>query len=801
MRKILLTLSFSILLISSIINTTKAQWKSQLELSQKMGYYNLANSFASLFVHFDKSIYTNNETVWFTGYLLNTTPQQLKDNDILSLALIRDIDSAVIKWDKYLIMGGLSFGSMVLPDSMLAGNYHFQATTNRVSKGIPDIVFTQRIVIKTNLDPIFNAGIRLLKEGSPGKSPHQAILSVLTRDARFLPKPVNVSYKYGDILKQGKTNASGELIMDVPEQENISDPNLYVKVKYGKDSSYLNLTLPVTKRKANVGFYPESGNLIENIPSVIAWEVKDNQLALVTTKALLYKNEEVIDTIETNSYGIGKFMLLPEKDCIYKVKLLHSAFIDSLYQLPKPLDKGLNIFIANAAAIDTLAIRVINTLPQNAALRIHNFKETFIYDELDFNSTQKLVKIPLNEVPKGLNTVTISDSIGRPLAERIFFAHYNPARKITLITDKPVYGQREKVTLKISLKQPDTLGLVSIACVQDNRLSSKLSSDIERYTYLENELKSIPVSLNGNGYSDKNYVEDILLVKGWRRYTWQNILQTTAEDTLKVYDSLNLALNIKKYDKELKSPVQVTILGGQSLDIKKTNNKGQLSLNTKDLLTESGGKMQAIVLGENQQFYTIKANEPYINLNKRYVRTISIEKTDVPSNVQNNSELALKANEKILRLKEVKITSGSDKTWYKRGANACGDYVCTNNILNCPNHVSDLLNTQPIKGRTYTDRGIRTTYKGCDPDDPRSFIIKLNPIYTKREFYVNNHADPIEPAFVSTLFWSHETKLSDKFKEIIFYTGDIVGKFRIVAQGITENDVAHEEYSFEVKAK
>ncbi len=784
-----------------MFNTTKAQWKSQLELSQKMGYYNLSNSSASLFIHFDKSIYTNNETVWFTGYLLNTRTQQLRSNEVLSLALIRDIDSAIIKQDKYLITGGISFGNMLLPDSLLAGDYHFLATTNQVSKGIPDITFIQNITIKTNIDPAFNAGIKLLKEGIAGKSPHQAILSVLTRDARFLSKPADVSYKYGGFLKKGKTNASGELVMEIPEQENISDPNLYVKVKHGKDSSFLNLTLPVTRRKASVGFYPEGGNLIQDIPSAVAWEVKDNQSALVTTKALLYKNDKVVDTIETNSYGIGSFILLPQKDVVYQVKLLHSAFTDSIYQLPKPLDKGLSISIANAAAVDTLTIRVINTAPQHAALRIHNFKETFIYDELDFSSTNKLLRIPLNEVPKGLNTITISDSLGRPLAERIFFAHYNPEPKIALTTGKPVYGQREKVTLKISLKQPDTIGIVSIACVQDNRLSSRLSSDIERYGYLENELKSLPVALNGNGYSDKRYMEDILLVKGWRRYTWQNILQAMAKDTVKVYDPLDLTLDIRKHDKTIKTPVEVSIIGGMHLDIKATSKTGTLILNTQDLLLQSGEKMQAIVLGKNQDTYSIKAYDPYTSLNKKYVRFISAEKIGIPSNVQNNSELALKSNEKILRLKEVKITSGNDNMLYKRGANACGDYVCQYGILNCTNHISDPSNTQPIKGRSYKDHGFTIVYRGCDPEDLRSFITKVNGIYTKKEFYADSYTDPLEPAFVSTLFWNHGTVLSNKDKEIVFYTGDIVGKFRIVVQGVSQNDVAHAEYSFEVKGK
>lgn len=792
--------SFCFYLITSVFNV-RAQWKSQEELTLKMKYHQQANPSGILFVHFDKNIYTNNETVWFTAYLLNITASQINKHKVLSVALVRDADSLIVMQEKYLINGGISFGDMTLPDSMQTGNYHFQVTTNLVSKGIPELAFNQSVTIKTNIDPSFKAGIKLLKDGTADNTPHQAVISVLSNESRFLPKPAEINYKYGNTHKKAKTNASGEVIMSVAEQENISDHNLYVKVKYGKDSSFLSLPMPVTKKKARIGFYPEGGNLITDLPSQVAWEARDHQLSSITSKAILYQNDQVLDTVETNSRGIGRFMLVPQKGVTYSLRLLHSAFADSVYLLPKVLENGVTVLLPTAASKDTLNIVIFNTQPQLLALRIHNFKQTHIYDEIQFAAGRKMIRIPLNDVPKGLNTVTLSDSLGRPLSERMFFAHYNSKRKIEITTDKPQYGQREKVTLKLSLKKPDTIAFVSIACVQNNRISSKQATDIERYAYLEHELSALPMTLKGNGFSDQAYMEDILMVKGWRKYTWQDIAQVQVTDTLKTYDSLGFSLQITKFDKSLKKPVDIALLRNAGLSLSKSTEASDLAFKIEDLIMPSGTKMQAVVLGGNQSSYGIKVNDPYVDLNKSYTRFLKPSQPSIPSAVQNNSEMALKSNEKVLRLKEVKITNGPAEGINYSGRNACGDYVCMYNILNCQNHTFAAGNRAPIPGHIYMVNGIQTVYQKCEPELKKTFIAKINGIYTRKEFHVDSYADPLEPALRSTVYWNHGLVLSTSNQELSFYTGDIIGEFKVVVQGVTTDDVTHEQYVFEVKAK
>lgn len=805
MRKISLTVFLCTVLLCLQFAEVHAQWQSQALLSQKMYYHSIAQPSSKLFVHFDKTIYTNNETVWFTGYLLRVNPQIVQQHQILSVALIRDIDSTVVKQEKYIIQKGLSFGSMILPDSMLTGNYHFQVTTDRVSKGIPELSFSQPIIVKTNIDPSFNASIKLLEPGIAGKKPNQVLVSVLSREARFLPKPVEITYRYGNLHKSAKTNASGEFIMSIPEQENIIDPNVYTKLKYGKDSSFMNLTLPVSRRKALVGFFPEGGNLIDHIPSVVSWELKDQQMAVVTAKALLYANKEILDTIETNSYGIGKFTLVPVKGVKYYLKLLHSAFADSSYALPQPLDQGLGITVMEAVVKDTLVVRLMNPGLQKVALRIHDFKDTYLYEELSLSSINRILRVDLSTVPKGLQTLTLSDSLGRPLAERMFYAHYNPERKIKISTDKTIYGQREKVSMKLSLMGKDTLAFVSIASVQENRLSAAITTDIESYTMLKSELSTLPVAPNGRGLNDKKYLEDVLSVKGWRRYTWQSVQEAQATDTTrKAYDTLALQLLVNKYGKPLKAPVELSLMRKGSIGFKKSDEKGRVNFENPELIIDAGAKIQAIVMGKHQDSFGMQLFDPYDKLNKNYTKIIQPEETAIPSTIQNNREMSLKANEKVNRLREVKITAGTDRSMnYKYGANACGDYVCSYNILNCRNHIFDHGNRHPVPGQTYRDGlgGGMIVYRDCKDEERQRFIMELPAIYKRREFYVDAHAEPLEPAFESTLYWNYGTVISPKEQEFVFYTGDIIGKFRIIVQGMTESDVTHEQYTFEVKGK
>lgn len=781
---------------------------AQETIAQKMEWLGKAKPTTNLFVHFDKNVYSNNETVYFTGYLIKGGANRASTHKIMAVALIRDADSTVVIEDKFVMQNGLSFGSITIPDSLFTGNYRLLAYTEKLTNGVPDVIYEQPITIKTNIDPGFKASMKLIADQNNQQKTNHVLVSVTTKEGGFLPKPTSISYKYGNLNIQAKTDASGQLLINLPAQENIVDPNLYVNLKNVKESSFISMPIPQPKSKAQVKFYPEGGNLVNGVYSTIGWEVKDQQQKPLALKAFLYKNGNVTDTIESSSYGIGKFNLFVEKDAIYNVKLLHDGLVDSTYQLPKAIAEGLALTIVEAVVQDTLKLSLRTNRTQNLFVSIHNFRETYLSFPLDMAYNYRTIKIPLTPLPKGLATITITDSLGRPLAERIFFAHYNNTEKLSIELGKTVYEQREKVNLKLKLKDFAEQSFVSIAVIQNNRLDLKNIDDIESYTYLKNELANLPLNISGLAYQDKSYLEQALLVKGWRRYTWQNLERVKAIDTVVKTDSLKIIGIATKAKKELVNPITIGTIGGDNPRLILTEKNGYFDLNDPAFLSDYGKKLYLFIGEKNKEAYQIKFEDSFIKMSDKLSKTILKERVVSPSTILNNLEMVIKGNEKAIRLKEVIFNKKNDFSFVNtntrgaQGANICGDYVCMYNVFNCKNHVNEPNSTQPVIGRNYT--GLIGSYNGClELSKPQqNDFIKFNGVHYQKEFYLNDYKDPQEPAFFSTIYWNYGLILNgNKEANLEFYTSDITGKFRVVVQGITNNDVIYGEHNFDVKPK
>jgi hypothetical protein len=98
-----------------LFNTAQSQSKlSDEAFLEKLVLYRNNDPSGLLFVHTDKTLYTNNEDLWFSAYLLKNGASSLENHQILSLALIRESDRSVYLQEKYIMVAGLAFGSLAL---------------------------------------------------------------------------------------------------------------------------------------------------------------------------------------------------------------------------------------------------------------------------------------------------------------------------------------------------------------------------------------------------------------------------------------------------------------------------------------------------------------------------------------------------------------------------------------------------------------------------------------------------------------------------------------------------------------
>lgn len=780
------------------------------ELSRKMYYYNLQKPSATLFVHFDKNIYTNNESVWFSAYLLKGMANEAYS--ALSVALLNNADSTVAMQEKFLMANGLAYGNMLLPDSLPAGNYSLIAFSNQLVNGVPEDVFVQPVTIKSVTEPRFLASLKL---GDSLKSLQDTIrvaLKVNTKDFRVV-RDAEVLYTVGkgkQLLLSGKakTDFWGEYKIAIPAAKlNASNSLLQVQVKADKETRKLRMQLPVFDTLPKMNFYPEGGYMVEQLPVVVAFEVTAASGEPLPAIALLYENDLVKDTVHTDAFGIGKFRVkaLPGKK--YTAKLLGKTGTGKAYELPAALKEGAAIHVKNAIANDTVYIKLLTQHAGMYHMLLHNYKQ--VYQEFDLQAMQAVSKelsFSLAEVPRGVVAVTLLDSTGKPCAERMIFAHYDQRPVVTVATDSSVYATRKKVRLSLRIAGDTTItknALVSVACVQENRLDLRKAQDIESYFYFKHDMAATqyPYRPLSNDPLILGYLQNILLVKGWRKYTWQDMQAAKPEDTVQRRSSLDVTGLVRKYEKPVKKPTPLVIIHTSSYKFFSTDSSGRFTLANDSMVMEQGKKAMLTVAGNNvrKSDYGIEINDPFAIWNKKLAveNTANWEEPKVP--VQDTRFTLIPNNEKVRTLETVVVSTKNDNSVYGATRNACGDYVCMYNILNCPNHTVG--GTMPIEGHTYSfPGGGKIVYAGCN-EVAHDNVVSVKGIYMHKEFYGSDYAvaNPTEPEYISTIFWKHEAMLTPQAETTFsFYTSDITGRFKIVVQGITSNGVIYGEQTFNV---
>ncbi|GAB3934513.1 hypothetical protein [Mucilaginibacter myungsuensis] len=797
----------------------EAQAQTPATLNDKLALYAKKHAAPVLFLHFDKTIYTSNEEVWFTGYLLNADSIAAKAHRTLSVSLIRGADRKVVAQKNFVMDGGLSFGNMSIPDSSAAGGYTFVAYTDRMNGKDPEVLFEQPIVLKTTNQPSIGLTLKLLDSTST-VGPVKTLLKARS-DKSILLIGAPIKYTVGGSKKpvlavDAQTDVTGGHTLTI-DRKLLTSANhtLRAEVKNGKQTEFIKLSIPVKKEKPIVKFYPEGGNLVLNMQNRIAWEARDAGGNFLKLGGVLFKDNKLVDTLETNSYGMGVFYLKPEAGSAYRVAILQNGTIDTSYRLPAPMMNGPVVSVAQALPKDTLVLRLLSNEQRTYRLLLHNYRSEFADLQVVVPKYGRTVKISTAAMPRGLATITLLDSLDRPCAERMFFAGYSDRPVSDISSDKTSYSMREQVNVKLKFNTGDakpTSGFVSVACVQDNRLSAKNPNNIETYFYLQRDLQNLPPidGVFGNDEVRNRYVNDLLLVRGWSRYTWTDLNKVSSTDTIKNFNNLAYKGSVSYAGKKLKKPINLTSMMKDRIGMISTDAAGDFKMSENELLTEPDKNIFLFINGIARDVpYRIKLDDPYDRTSKRLADTLDLDEPETPGAAENNRSLVSVEPGLATQLKQVNIKSTTDNSLYGREGihrqNECGDYVCPFNILNCPRHNNEPGNTEPIQGATYAG-GI--VYTGCKvfkngsaaPDN----MLKVSGIYTHKEFYVTNYNETKNgpPDYQSTIFWKHAVALNDKGEaDVMFYTSDIAGKFRVVMQGVTDQGLVYGETSFDVKKK
>lgn len=352
----------------------------------------------------------------------------------------------------------------------------------------------------------------------------------------------------------------------------------------------------------SLSFFPESGDLVEGLSSVVAFKAIGTNGLGVAVKGNIVDDKGKIITLFASEYlGMGKFQFKPEIGRKYTAELTGENNRTVKIQIPKAKESGYKFEVISTE--DSLQLNVKSSADLNIGqLTLIAAQDGAVRYAQKLNLSRSVydLSIPKSTFYTGIIQFTLFNSEGLPVAERLSFCNHDNLLRIE-VDVKQNYQKRELVNLLVDLKNIDDqseIGSLSVSVYSES--AYPFDDDDEHSIYsdllLTTDLKGFIEK--PNAYFNKKdtklaarNLDHLLLTQGWRRFSWKDRLS----------NELPIIVDRKNVDQEIRGKVmlqsgkpyvdgEVTLFQkglNRNVFQTKTNKEGQFVFNNVDIIDTS----------------------------------------------------------------------------------------------------------------------------------------------------------------------------------------------------------------------
>jgi hypothetical protein len=289
--------------------------------------------------------------------------------------------------------------------------------------------------------------------------------------------------------------------------------------------------------KLEISFFPESGSLVDSVPSIVAFKALNAYGQGCNVTGEVYSSSgTMVTTFKSTHKGMGTFSINPLHGLNYYAVVKNQDGDVIKRAIPKSFPTGIVLNISrnkmNEPAvtvrtnIETLALvrgddLALTVSARNIFLKKAEFRMKSLADRFIF---------PVDDLPDGIVSLTLAGPDSIPLCERLVYIQNKEDIKVNIETDKPVYNQRDSVSLKISLSEstginPEAFLSLSATKNISSESSSRFPSTISSWFLLESDIRG-PVEEPSYYFDQSNPdrfkdLDLLLLTQGWRDFEWK----------------------------------------------------------------------------------------------------------------------------------------------------------------------------------------------------------------------------------------------------------------------------------------
>lgn len=319
-----------------------------------------------------------------------------------------------------------------------------------------------------------------------------------------------------------------------------------------------------SKDKYDLQILPEGGHLVESTNATIGIVFKDYKGKGVKIKSgsIINSNNRKVTEISTNQFGLGKVSFFYEPNTNYSVSIITQEGERITRKITKAKPLGLTLTISNPnssyikATINTNDKTLQNNFGKKYLVLVHNasssIKSSFILKKE--HKTYNLI-YSTKKIPTGTNIITVFNSDGKPLLERVFFNY----KKSLSTTIKYSFNRTKHDSINVRLTNNNkNLKYLSVSFLPNEsksyHLTNNMFSKFLLTPYIKGSVENSKYYFINTNRKKLTDLDLLLLNQGWSKYNWYNIFNAPPKKRFEFEKGITISgtINSKKLNDSTK---------------------------------------------------------------------------------------------------------------------------------------------------------------------------------------------------------------------------------------------------------
>lgn len=503
------------------------------KISQQISDYFRANPREKVYLMTDKVRYKPGETIWFRAFVTDANNQPASKESSEFYIKLYDKKGKLILQDIFRLINGSTSGDLLIPENLEKDNYFLASYT--LANNSPEEISCTPLKI----DPLYSNQLvaETLAKDSIFISGQKNEIFVILRDiSGEIQKNTQLRYQLVNgsvIIEKGrlKTDENGKATIPLTIPGKTNDEPFICILSDGREEWKREVFLPSNLDPVVIRFFPEGGNLIPGTPAKIGFTAFNKWGLPVDVEGLVLDQEgKSITMVKAFTRGLGLFSVVNDGQQKYKLVLSGKTGQNQSFDIPAPNPNGLALAVVKTdAAYISANLIFADKQKHSIALAVTQGKTVYWAGDMEINGIGR-IKIPADNLPQGINLLSVFSKDGDLLAERIVFADKNKQLKIEIQPNKTSLQPNQSMKFKVRLSDENNqplAGNIGVA-VTDKFRHGSANQQIDEFLMIGSELET-PFSLISKAFTEKitnTALMDVYLIANrLKGFDWGKIRQ------------------------------------------------------------------------------------------------------------------------------------------------------------------------------------------------------------------------------------------------------------------------------------